>query len=80
MGTMRLIASAVTVMLLSSSLLVREAAGAAAKGQEDPLCSDLPRNATLIVRENCLPGSDSREWDVSGAGDHSLQGFASDIR
>ncbi len=32
-----------------------------------------------IVVENCLTGSVSSEWDVSGAGDPSIQGFATDI-
>ena len=37
----------------------------------DP-CS-APANA--VVAENCLPGSPATEWDVSGAGDPSIQGF-----
>ncbi len=32
-----------------------------------------------IVCENQLPGNDPSEWDVVGAGDASLQGFATDI-
>ncbi len=32
-----------------------------------------------IVRENCLTGSPPSEWDISGAGDPSIQGFATDI-
>ncbi|MGH7789201.1 MAG: N,N-dimethylformamidase beta subunit family domain-containing protein [Candidatus Binatia bacterium] len=32
-----------------------------------------------IVTENALPGSPASEWDVSGAGDASIQGFATDI-
>ncbi len=32
-----------------------------------------------IVRENCLPGDSASQWDVSGAGDTSIQGFATDI-
>ncbi len=32
-----------------------------------------------IVAENDLPGNPSSEWDISGAGDLSLQGFATDI-
>ena len=37
------------------------------------------RPANDIVAENCRPGSPSTEWDVNGAGDWSIQGFASDI-
>ena len=36
-----------------------------------------PGNA--IVAENCLPGNPASEWDVSGRGDLSIQGFATDI-
>ena len=38
---------------------------------------DAPANA--IVAENCLPGDSADTWDVSGAGDPSIQGFATDI-
>ncbi|MBD2308313.1 DUF4082 domain-containing protein [Chroococcidiopsis sp. FACHB-1243] len=36
-----------------------------------------PTNA--IVAENCLTGNPSTEWDISGVGDTSIQGFASDM-
>jgi hypothetical protein len=39
-------------------------------------CSS-PPNA--IVAENCLPGNPASEWDISGAGDSTIQGFATDI-
>jgi hypothetical protein len=39
-------------------------------------CSS-PPNA--IVAENCLSGNPASEWDVSGVGDPSIQGFATDI-
>ncbi|MFP5415901.1 MAG: DUF4082 domain-containing protein [Actinomycetes bacterium] len=32
-----------------------------------------------IVAENCRSGSPASEWDVSGAGDPSIQGFSTDI-
>ncbi|MBN8655678.1 MAG: DUF4082 domain-containing protein, partial [Anaerolineae bacterium] len=35
--------------------------------------------ANEIVAENCLPGNPPSEWDVSGAGDANIQGFATDI-
>ena len=41
-----------------------------------PGCSN-PANA--IVAENCLAGSPASEWDVSGAGDASIQGFATEM-
>src|ERR1700730_18616215 len=36
--------------------------------------------ANQIEAENCLPGNPSSQWDVSGAGDPSIQGFATEIR
>ena len=36
-------------------------------------------DANPITVENCLPGSPSSVWDISGAGDDTLQGFATDI-
>ncbi len=35
--------------------------------------------ANQIEAENCLPGNPSWEWDVIGAGDLSIQGYATDI-
>jgi hypothetical protein len=35
--------------------------------------------ANEIERENCLPGTLPSEWDVSGAGDANIQGYATDI-
>jgi hypothetical protein len=32
-----------------------------------------------IVTENALTGNPSSEWDISGAGDASIQGFATDV-
>ena len=36
-----------------------------------------PVNAIEV--ENCLPGNPPSEWDITGAGDASIQGFATDI-
>jgi hypothetical protein len=33
----------------------------------------------LVVCENQKPGTDPSIWDISGAGDPSIQGFATDI-
>jgi hypothetical protein len=41
----------------------------------DPCAS--PANS--IVAENCQPGTPQLQWDVNGAGDPSIQGFATDI-
>jgi hypothetical protein len=39
-------------------------------------CSSPPNS---IAAENCLTGNLAAEWDVSGAGDSTIQGFATDI-
>src|SRR5947209_1945746 len=36
-----------------------------------------PSNA--IEAENCLPGAPQSDWDISGAGDPTIQGFSTDI-
>ena len=41
--------------------------------------SDCNPPANQIVAENCLPGNPDSEWDISGVGDPSIQGFATDI-
>src|SRR5262245_17474775 len=38
-----------------------------------------PPPANPIQAENCLPGNPSTEWDITGSGDASIQGFATDI-
>src|SRR5215468_6672338 len=48
----------------------------ASPGSAAPPC-DAPANA--IVAENCLAGNPPEEWDVTDAGDTSIQGFATDI-
>src|SRR5690242_15602685 len=35
--------------------------------------------ANPVVAENCLPGTPQSTWDVSGAGDASIQGFATQM-
>ena len=35
--------------------------------------------ANAIVAENCKAGNPASEWDISGAGDTSIQGFATEI-
>src|SRR5205085_1328919 len=32
-----------------------------------------------IAQENALPGTPESQWDIAGAGDTSLQGFATDM-
>ncbi|QYA25198.1 DUF4082 domain-containing protein [Gramella sp. MT6] len=39
----------------------------------------IPVSQNSIVVENSLPGNPPSEWDIDGAGDLSIQGFATDI-
>jgi hypothetical protein len=41
--------------------------------------ADCSSPANAIVAENCLTGSPSTEWDISGSGDPTIQGFATNI-
>src|ERR1700751_6157872 len=43
------------------------------------LCNSDLFAQNAIVTENALTGNPSSEWDVNGAGDLSIQGFATDI-
>ena len=45
--------------------------------QEARSSCEAPLNA--IEAENCRPGSPPSEWDIVGAGDLTIQGFATDI-
>ena len=38
--------------------------------------ADCSSPANAIVAENCLAGTAQGQWDVSGAGDATIQGFA----
>ena len=44
-----------------------------------PALGDCSSPANAIVAENCLPGTPQSQWDISGAGDSSIQGFTTDI-
>jgi hypothetical protein len=35
--------------------------------------------ANVIVAENCLPGNPVSDWQITGSGDPTIQGFATDI-
>jgi hypothetical protein len=43
------------------------------------LIFSLTNAQNVIVTENAQPGNSSSEWDIDGAGDLSIQGFATDI-
>ena len=44
------------------------------------ICSSLASQAqNAIVTENALAGNPQSEWDISGAGDLTVQGFSTDM-
>ena len=43
------------------------------------LCAPNARAQNEIQLENALPGNAASEWDITGAGDPGIQGFATDI-
>ena len=61
-----------TGALLAAAFLVASLPGSAAY-------ADCATPANAIEAENCLPGNPPSEWDVAGAGDSTIQGFATDI-
>ena len=74
----------VLVSRLLSAVILSAAAGAGGllfsghpTAQSPGPCD--PPNGNQIVCENQKPGNPSSEWDVSGAGDSTIQGFATDI-
>jgi len=68
----RLVAPIAPVFLLVVTLLSAQTAHAQTFGCNPPMAND-------IVCENSKAGSPSSEWDVDGAGDLTIQGFATDI-
>src|SRR5579884_2195151 len=44
-----------------------------------PASASCTQPANAIEAENCLPGTSSEQWYVSGAGDPTIQGFATDM-
>jgi len=61
----------------AGNALVANATWSFTTGQATTGICASPPNA--VVAENCLPGNPASEWDVSGAGDTSIQGFTTDI-
>ena len=69
-GNFRGLLRLASALLIAASVLILFSAAAHAS------CSS-PANA--IEAENCLAGTPSSTWDISGAGDPTIQGFADQI-
>ena len=63
----------------SSKLLLFATAVAVASFPASVAYADCGSPANAIEAENCRTGNPSSQWDVTGAGDANLQGFATDI-
>jgi regulation of enolase protein 1 (concanavalin A-like superfamily) len=72
---LRRICSVLAVLL--ASLTLTRLPGTTLQGRQSPACDPAASNA--IVCENKLTGSPQTEWDIAGAGDDQIQGFATDI-
>src|SRR6185312_16218090 len=59
----------------SLSRVIQTSVRARIEALEQRLCL----TALTIAQENALPGAPQSQWDVSGAGDATIQGFATDI-
>jgi hypothetical protein len=62
--------------MLKRALVLVAMLGIALSTSSDPRAQAC---ANPIACENLLPGNPASEWDISGAGDASIQGFATDI-
>ena len=65
------------VSLTTFGLFLATALGSGAELAQAAPCDPPIQNA--IICENSLPGNPQSEWDVSGGGDPSIEGFATDI-
>ena len=63
--------------LVGRAVIVAALAGLAAAPSAEAACGS-PGNNEIVV-ENCRLGNPASEWDVAGAGDPGIQGFATDI-
>jgi hypothetical protein len=66
-------------LLILSRGLVLAAAGFVGTAARAQTFGCTPPVANPIVCENSKPGNPSSQWDISGSGDPSIQGFATDI-
>src|SRR5690349_12488345 len=71
----RLVALAAVFALATTALVALEAPAPATAASG----SECGANINPIVCENQKPGTSPTVWDINGAGDPSIQGFATDI-
>ena len=61
--------------VMGVGIVMMMSTGSVAAQEADPCVEP----ANWIIAENCKPGNPSTEWDINGAGDMTIQGFATDI-
>src|SRR5262249_55898772 len=64
---------------ISMAVLTNAASVGAAAQSTGPFDPCVPAAANAIACENSKPGNPSSQWDIVGAGDANIQGFATDI-
>ncbi|HEY7627097.1 MAG TPA: N,N-dimethylformamidase beta subunit family domain-containing protein, partial [Ilumatobacteraceae bacterium] len=69
----------ISVVALGLTLFAVVPPAAARAATDPPSAAACAAPANEIVAENCKVGSPPSDWEVSGAGDDSIQGFATDI-
>lgn len=67
------------LMMLTTFLVIGLNLGSHLSMQRVLAANPCTSPANSIVAENCLAGNPKSEWDISGVGDTSIQGFATDI-
>src|SRR5947209_2281751 len=67
-----------TVAVVSIAAML-SAVAAASAGTAAAATDPCSAPANPIVAENCQPGTPQSQWDVVGAGDRTIQGFATEF-
>lgn len=66
-------------LLAVVSVMMADGGGLAAADGQGEVANPCLSPANRIIAENCKPGNPPTEWDINGAGDPTIQGFAADI-
>lgn len=70
---------AIAILIAALGPILSAANPVVARPLARPLAAPCDTPANPIVAENCLTGNPASEWEITGAGSLSIQGFATDI-
>jgi N,N-dimethylformamidase beta subunit-like, C-terminal/Domain of unknown function (DUF4082)/Bacterial Ig-like domain/Bacterial Ig domain len=82
LGLLTGLAIVISILICAGYYLLSIGANAAsmsATAQADPFAPCVPSAANAIACENSKPGNPASEWDIAGAGNANIQGFATEI-